>query len=69
MQKKNSQYVMLTDDGGLLVHMIGWEPRHKPYLTIRKRDGFVIDTITGKNRLRGLAHRILAAIGDDNAHD
>lgn len=62
--------ITLADDytgaATVVLHVIGMRPLNPPYLSIRTISGDrMIATVTNANALRGLAHRILRALGDE----
>ena len=62
--------VTLADDirgeTGVEIHVVGRQPQHPPYLRIGYlADGRFIASVSHANALRGLAHRILRALGDE----
>lgn len=54
-----------TNKTAFVVQVIGEKPKHRPYLRVADLDDQMVCTITNANALRGLARRILRALGDD----
>jgi len=52
----------------IVLKVIGMRPQHMPYLSVMEAGerGRVLATVDHANALRGLAHAILRALGDES---